>query len=70
VAPVTPVAPVAPAAPPPAATPRPAPAAQAGGSGDALDLGTTVLPALAKAYWKPALAAAVVVVVVIWLISR
>jgi hypothetical protein len=33
-------------------------------------VGRTVLPALARAYWKPVLAAVVVVVVVIWVIAR
>jgi carbon monoxide dehydrogenase subunit G len=58
---VTPPTPVAPAAPPPAATPR---------SDEALDLGRTVLPVLARTYWKQAVAALVVVAVVIWLIAR
>jgi carbon monoxide dehydrogenase subunit G len=62
--------PVAPVAPPPAATPRPATATSARGSDDALDLGKTVLPVLAKAYWKQALAVVVVIVVIIWLIAR
>ena len=37
---------------------------------DALNLGATVLPVLAKAYWKQALAGVVVVGVIIWLIGR
>jgi uncharacterized protein len=65
---VAPVAPVAPATPPPAATPRPDAAAR--DSGEALDLGKTVLPVVAKAYWKQAVVALVVIVVVIWLIAR
>jgi len=65
----TPVAPVTPVAPPPAATPR-AESAPTAGSGDALDLGRTVLPAVARAYWKPALAVVVVIVVLVWLIAR
>ena len=66
-----PPTPVAPVAPPPAATPRPASAAGAStGSDDALDLGKTVLPVLARAYWKQAVVALVVIVVVVWLIAR
>jgi carbon monoxide dehydrogenase subunit G len=65
---VAPVAPVAPATPPPAATPRPDTAAR--DSGEALDLGKTVLPVVARAYWKQAVVALVVIVVVIWLIAR
>jgi hypothetical protein len=53
-------------APPPAATPRPAPAR----SDEALDLGRTVLPVLARTYWKQVVVALVVVVVVIWFIAR
>ena len=37
---------------------------------DALNLGATVLPVLAKSYWKQALAGLVVVGVVIWLVTR
>jgi uncharacterized protein len=59
---------VAPATPPPAATPRPATPTR--DSGDALDLGKTVLPVLAKAYWKQAVVALVVIVVIVWLIVR
>ncbi len=61
---------VAPATPPPAATPRPASPTPARGSDDALDLGKTVLPVLAKAYWKPVLALVVVIGVIIWLVTR
>jgi carbon monoxide dehydrogenase subunit G len=67
---VTAAAPVAPATPPPAATPRPASPTPARGSDDALDLGRTVLPVLAKAYWKPVVIAVVVIAVVIWLLTR
>jgi hypothetical protein len=35
-----------------------------------LDLGKTVLPVLARTYWKPALIVVIVIVVVIWLIAR
>jgi carbon monoxide dehydrogenase subunit G len=65
-----PTTPVAPSTPPPAATPRPAGPATAKGQGDALDLGRTVLPALARTYWRPAAAVLVVVVIVIWLLTR
>ncbi|HEY3527872.1 MAG TPA: SRPBCC family protein [Nocardioides sp.] len=61
--------PVAPAAPPPASAPRqPSPTPR--GSDDALDLGRTVLPLLAKAYWKQAVVALIVIIVIIWLIAR
>jgi carbon monoxide dehydrogenase subunit G len=60
---------VSPAAPPPAATPR-ATATSAAGSDDALDLGKTVLPVLARSYWKQAVVAIVVIVVIVWLITR
>ena len=38
--------------------------------GDSLNLGATVLPVLVKSYWKQALAALVIVVLIIWLIRR
>jgi uncharacterized protein len=63
-----PTAPSAPATPPPAATPRPATATR--GSDEALDVGKTVLPVLAKAYWKQAVVALIVIIVIIWLIAR
>jgi uncharacterized protein len=63
-----PTTPPAPATPPPAATPRPAPATR--GSDEALDVGKTVLPVLAKAYWKQAVVALIVIIVIIWLIAR
>jgi carbon monoxide dehydrogenase subunit G len=70
-APAAPVAPVVPAAPPPAAaTPRPAASSSAGRSDDALDLGKTMLPVIARTYWKQGVVALVVIVVVIWLIAR
>jgi carbon monoxide dehydrogenase subunit G len=60
--------------PPPPASPVPPAASPAatpgGGADDALDLGRTVLPVLAKAYWKPVLAAIVVIVVLIWIFTR
>ncbi|MFC7493371.1 MULTISPECIES: SRPBCC family protein [unclassified Nocardioides] len=37
---------------------------------DALNLGSAVLPVLAKTYWKPAVAAAVVVGVIVWWATR
>lgn len=49
--------------PPPRETNKP-------GSDDALDLGATVLPVLAKAYWKQALGAVVVLLVLRALIRR
>jgi uncharacterized protein len=58
--------PATPASPPAqAATPAPP-----RGSDDSLDLGKTVLPVLVKAYWKPVVVALVVIIVVIWLITR
>lgn len=72
--------PAAPAPEPtPAAEPAPAegqtPAAEPAnrgrhGSADALDLGRTVLPVLAKSYWKQAVAAVVVAGVIIWIVRR
>jgi hypothetical protein len=35
-----------------------------------LNLGTTVLPVLVKTYWKPVVAAVVVIIVLIWLLTR
>jgi hypothetical protein len=46
-------------APPP---PRP--------SDEAINLGSTVLPALVRSYWKPALAGLLVLVVLVWIIRR
>jgi hypothetical protein len=57
----------------PAVTPPPAPvSAPSGGarrSDDAINLGSTVLPVLFKSYWKQALVALVVIVLIIWLIA-
>jgi carbon monoxide dehydrogenase subunit G len=50
-----------PATSPPPPAPRP--------SDDALNLGSAVLPVLVKSYWKQALVALVVVVLVIWLVA-
>ena len=66
----TPLAPPPPAPGPPRDPAPPAAAARPRGSDDALDLGRTVLPVLVKSYWKPVLAALVVVAVIIWLIVR
>ncbi len=64
---------VPPPAPVPAVTPPPAPvSAPSGGarrSDDAINLGSTVLPVLFKSYWKQALVALVVIVLIIWLIA-
>ncbi len=71
--------PEAPAPPPASATPAqeaapapaaPAAAAQPRGSDEALNLGSTVLPILVKTYWKPVLAALVVIGIIIWLLVR
>jgi carbon monoxide dehydrogenase subunit G len=53
-------------APVPAASTPPAPRQ----SDDAINLGSTVLPVLARAYWKPAVAVLVAVLVVIYLLAR
>jgi carbon monoxide dehydrogenase subunit G len=76
-APAAPAAPAQPAAEPTAADAAPEPVApttpaptQARGSDDAINLGKTVLPVVFRAYWKPVLAAVVVIAIVIWLIVR
>jgi hypothetical protein len=51
----------------PAAAPARAPSPPAAGD-DAINLGATVLPVLLRHYWKPALAAIVVVAVIVVLI--
>ena len=51
--------------PPPQAAPPPPPAGD-----DAIDLGATVLPVLARTYWKPALAVVVALLVLRRLLSR
>jgi carbon monoxide dehydrogenase subunit G len=58
------------AQPPPQEQPPPAAPPPARPSDDALNLGTTVLPVLARAYWKPALVVLVVVLVIIYLLVR
>ena len=60
------IAPVAPAT----AAAAPAPVKPAPKQDDALNLGTTVLPILAKTYWKQGVAVLVVIALVIWLIVR
>jgi len=66
-----PAATAAPASEPAAAQARPASeAAAARDSGEALNLGTTVLPVLAKSYWKQAVAGLVVVGVIVWVVNR
>jgi uncharacterized protein len=54
-----------PAAPKHLAEPPPAPQRD-----DSLDLGTAVLPVLAKTYWRPAAAALGVLLLLWWLVSR
>ena len=56
-------------APPSSAATRPQPVT-GGGSDDALDLGATVLPVLAKAYWKQALGVVAVLIVLRALLGR
>lgn len=63
--PAAPAASVAGARPSVGAATRPAPPQD-----DALDLGSTVLPVLAKAYWRPALGVAAVVALLIWWVRR
>ncbi len=57
------------AAPPPAAPAPPAAETPSPKQGDAINLGSTVLPILARTYWKQGLVAIVVIVVIIWLIA-
>lgn len=63
-------APAAEAPPSPAPRTMPPPAAQATADDDALDLGATVLPILAKTYWKQALGALLVLAFVIRALRR
>jgi carbon monoxide dehydrogenase subunit G len=60
--------PAAPGPPPPASPP--ATSTTGRGSDEALDLGRTVLPVVARAYWKQALVAVIVIAVIVWLIVR
>ncbi len=76
-APAEPAAPAAAAAAPAAAAANPVEeraatpaAATSRDSDDALDLGRTVLPILAKSYWKQAVAGVVVVGVIVWVVTR
>lgn len=48
------------------APPEPAPAR----ADDSIDLGTAVLPVLARSYWKPAAGVLAVLAVIIWWVSR
>jgi carbon monoxide dehydrogenase subunit G len=52
-----------------AAAPSPAPPPTNAKKDDAVDLGATVLPVLVRTYWKQAVAALVVIVLVVWLIA-
>ncbi|HEX3929960.1 MAG TPA: SRPBCC family protein [Nocardioides sp.] len=54
----------------PSTTPSATPSTRARGSDDALNLGSAVLPVLAKTYWKPVVAAVVVIVVLVWIFTR
>ena len=63
-------APAAEAPPSPAPRTMPPPAPQATADDDALDLGATVLPILAKTYWKQALGALLVLAFVIRALRR
>lgn len=74
-----PVSPAAPASPAEQVSPAPvAPASRAAATptppapkqDDAINLGTTVLPILAKTYWKQGLAVLVLIALVVWLIVR
>ena len=58
-------------APPPKPAPRPAPTPPPKDEeNDALDLGATVLPVLARAYWKQALGALVAIVLVVVVVKK
>jgi uncharacterized protein len=54
---------------PPPATPRAAPSTGGAQPDNALDLGATVLPVLVRSYWKQALVALAVIVLVVWLVA-
>ena len=56
--------------PAPAPAPPPAPARAATPRDDALDLGTTVLPVLARSYWKQAVGGLGVLLLLWWVVSR
>ena len=53
-----------------ASTGSPQPSSAGRGSDDALDLGTTVLPVLAKTYWKQAAGGLLVLAVLWWLVRK
>jgi hypothetical protein len=61
--------PAAPAAPAAAAVAQPAPGPSSPREPEALDLGSAVLPVLARTYWRPALAG-LVLVVLLWRLLR
>jgi uncharacterized protein len=69
VAPTAPVEPAEAAAAPTDESPPP-PRTSAPKQDDAINLGSTVLPVLARTYWKHALVVLVLVALVIWLIAR
>ena len=58
------------AAPPSSPVTRPQPVGSSGDDDNALDLGATVLPVLAKTYWKQALAVVLVLLVLRKLLNR
>jgi hypothetical protein len=68
-APVAQAAPEVPAAPAAAAVAQPAPGPSSPREPEALDLGSAVLPVLARTYWRPALAG-LVLVVLLWRLLR
>jgi carbon monoxide dehydrogenase subunit G len=57
-------------APSPAPAPAPARSMPAAKQDDALDLGATVLPILARTYWKQGVALLLVIAIVVWLLVR
>jgi carbon monoxide dehydrogenase subunit G len=69
-APTAPPGDPTPAAPAPSPGPAPTPAPPPKQDDEALDLGATVLPVLARAYWKQALAALAALALVIWWVGR
>jgi carbon monoxide dehydrogenase subunit G len=69
-APTAPPGDTTPAAPAPSPGPAPTPAPPPKQDDEALDLGATVLPVLARAYWKQALAALAALALVIWWVGR
>ncbi len=57
-------------APEVASSPAPAPAPEPRPADDAINLGATVFPVLLRNYWKPLLAAFLLVAVVVWILLR